>query len=108
MKATAICKGLQVPKGYVGPQRRIWQQVIGPCDWLTQADEIKAKMLVNLLCEYEKDSKMFSSARLSVLRSLTTDLMETARRTRVPTTRPRTRASRFFDDERTKESKYFD
>lgn len=104
-KATEISNGLQCPKTLIGRARKVWIALIQPCDWLTKDDAIKAQMFCDLVAQYEKSPENMPSSRLSVLRHLSTDLMETAKRTRVPATRPRARASRFFDD---KESKYFD
>ena len=75
-------KGLAPPKDLRLAHRKAWISLISPCSWIGPDDMIKARMLVDLYVEWQRNPIDMKAARLQVLRSLSTDLFESLKRTR--------------------------
>jgi hypothetical protein len=73
---------LACPPYITGKQKAAWNRFIAPAYWLTENDEIKAALLCELFVEWQESRSGMPASRISVMRNLSTDLLETAKRIR--------------------------
>jgi hypothetical protein len=95
------------PDHIQGEARKAWKQFIEPCYWLGPTDIVKASMLAELIAEWTVHRATMNVPRQSIMRHLSTDLFETAKRVKhVP--KRRQGGLKVLGDEKTKASKFFE